>query len=529
MGTSYTPPAVGSAGLVISPYSAYLAYLVGLYLQIYGLTVYLGPDSPDYQLLAILALQSSDLAEALQAVWLSFNPQTAIGVSLDLLGKLIGTSRNAASYSTVILTITGTSGTVITSGIALDTSGNSWLLPSSVTIPGGGSINVTATAQNIGNITANPGTITIISSPTAGWTGVTNPGAAIAGEPIEPDSSYRARLLLSQAKPSLSLVAGTAAAIAAVPEVTRSQVYENPYDYTASFGLINTSGTGFTIVDGYPIDSSDVSQTITIEGVAYEIATVTNGTTGTLSTSAGTQTGAIFFIGGTVSSQALGPAHSITSIVENGTTANIAQAIYNNKNPGVLTNGTTTVSVVDPNNGSIAIPISFDVLTYVQIYVALNVHALNGFTTATQAAIATDVAAYLDTLGIGESVVWSELFAAALNARPNPDQPLFSIRGITSGYESAQTTGTTSNGSPDVTLTSGSGTANGQVVVGNGIPANTTISSGGGTTSIVLSANATASASGVSLTFFTVGTSDIPVQYNQAAAGEAAYIVVNLV
>ena len=40
---------------------------------------------------------------------------------------------------------------------------------------------------------------------------------------------------------------------------------------------------------------------------------------------------------------------------------------------------------------------------------------------------------YLNSLGIGESVVYSELFGAALTARPNPDQPLFSIRSITFG------------------------------------------------------------------------------------------------
>jgi hypothetical protein len=43
------------------------------------------------------------------------------------------------------------------------------------------------------------------------------------------------------------------------------------------------------------------------------------------------------------------------------------------------------------------------------------------------------VVAYLNSLEIGESVIFSELYGAALNARPNPDAPTFSIRSVASG------------------------------------------------------------------------------------------------
>jgi len=48
-------------------------------------------------------------------------------------------------------------------------------------------------------------------------------------------------------------------------------------------------------------------------------------------------------------------------------------------------------------------------------------------------AIQTDIVTYLNSLQIGENVVLSELYGAALNARSNPDQPTFSIRALTSG------------------------------------------------------------------------------------------------
>jgi hypothetical protein len=60
---------------------------------------------------------------------------------------------------------------------------------------------------------------------------------------------------------------------------------------------------------------------------------------------------------------------------------------------------------------------------------------------------------------------------------------------------------TQTQGSPDVTIASGANTQNGQVVSGVGIPAGAYVVSGGGTTSIVLSANATQTSSANILTF----------------------------
>jgi hypothetical protein len=72
----------------------------------------------------------------------------------------------------------------------------------------------------------------------------------------------------------------------------------------------------------------------------------------------------------------------------------------------------------------------------------MTVHGLAGFTTATLAAIRTAVVAYLNALSIGEPVVYSELYGAALMARSNPDVPIFSIRSVVSGL-AAGPSGTT--------------------------------------------------------------------------------------
>ena len=242
---SYVPPFVGPAGLQIPLEPEILSNLLTQFLAIYGQSNYVGPDTADYQDTSIRALQYSDANAAMQQVFVSLNPLYATGVALDNCGVLIGTARKQATSSTVSLTITGTPGAIINNGLVQDQVGNFWALPVSIQITGSGTVQTTATCQLLGIVTADPNTITTIATPTAGWTSVTNPVAVAvggvypntAGLPVEADSQYRARLLSSQAQPSLTTLAGTAAAIAAVPNVTRSQVYENPTNSTDVNGI----------------------------------------------------------------------------------------------------------------------------------------------------------------------------------------------------------------------------------------------------------------------------------------------------
>jgi hypothetical protein len=67
----------------------------------------------------------------------------------------------------------------------------------------------------------------------------------------------------------------------------------------------------------------------------------------------------------------------------------------------------------------------------------------------------------------------------------------------------------------------------GQAVTGAGVPAGTTVSGISGTT-VTLSQNATASGT-AALSFFSLGTGDIAVDYNQAAQGSAVNVVINIV
>lgn len=369
---SYVPPSVGPAGLTIPVYEDILDDNLAGYLAIFGANQYVGQDSAIYQLISVISLKIADVMEGLQYVYNQFGALTAVGAGQDRIYKLNGIARLPYTYSTASLTVVGTPGTVINNGAVQDSNGFTWLLPPVVTIPGGGTITVTVTCTTPGNVTAEPNAIDIIATPIGGWTSATNPAIAAPGDPIETDSQFRARQSISTAVPSKTMLAGTTADIAAIPGVTRLNVLEN-------------------------------------------------------------FTGAVDIFGN--------PPHSLTCVVEGGTEAAISQAIYNNRGIGPGTNGevngsptpqTVTVVVLDPITGY-PTPISYLTPTYVPIFVSMSVHGLAGFTSATLAAIQAAVVEYLNSLEIGESIVYSELYGAALNARSNPDMPTFSIRSVTSG------------------------------------------------------------------------------------------------
>ena len=151
--------------------------------------------------------------------------------------KINGIRRQAGSYSTADVTITGTAGTTITNGIVEDVAGQKWDLPASVVIPSSGQIVVTATAQDEGEITAQAGQISKIATPTRGWQTVTNAAAATVGAATETDSALRQRQAYSVALPSSTILEGTLGAVLSVEGVTKATIYENDTNTTDSNGI----------------------------------------------------------------------------------------------------------------------------------------------------------------------------------------------------------------------------------------------------------------------------------------------------
>lgn len=121
--------------------------------------------------------------------------------------------------------------------------------------------------------------------------------------------------------------------------------------------------------------------------------------------------------------------HSIAIVVDGGDDIDIANAIFLKKSPGVYTQGTTSVEIVD-SYGQANI-IRFYRLTPVGIEVVINVKKLTGYTDQTTTEIKSKIASFLNTLKIGVDVSISSLWGAALSAMPSLTNPSFSITGLT--------------------------------------------------------------------------------------------------
>ncbi|MDE1905306.1 MAG: baseplate J/gp47 family protein [Rhodospirillales bacterium] len=105
------------------------------------------------------------------------------------------------------------------------------------------------------------------------------------------------------------------------------------------------------------------------------------------------------------------PAHSIALVVNGGDQGLIAQTIAAKKTPGCYTQGTTSVSVTD----SIGIPhtIRFYRPTIQNIQVAISLHSLAGYTTVVAGEIQAAIAAYINSLAIGQNVMITRLYVPA--------------------------------------------------------------------------------------------------------------------
>lgn len=253
---------IDDTGYHYADYPTILLWLQDKYRGIYGADTYLESDSQDGQWIAVQAKALYDCAALGASVYNSFSPSTAQGVGLSRNVKINGLERIEATNSTADLLIVGTAGTVIgvtgAPGVAIDTLEQKWDIPVGTTIPGGGSITVTATAQESGDINAEAGTINRIFTPTRGWQTVNNVAAATPGIAVETDAKLRQRQTVSTANPSTTVLQGTEGAVANIAGVSKVRAYENDTGSVDANG-IPAHSISIVALGG---DATDIAETI---------------------------------------------------------------------------------------------------------------------------------------------------------------------------------------------------------------------------------------------------------------------------
>jgi uncharacterized phage protein gp47/JayE len=220
---------IDSTGISAPAFNDILLSLQASYRAIYGLDTLLDPDEQDMQWITIQAKAISDTNQSMIFVFNQFSPATSQGAGLSSVVKINGIERLIPTNSTAVVTIIGQAGRQIINGLVGDNENKQtqWALAALVVIPTSGSIDVSVTCLQPGAIIADPGTLTVILTPTVGWQTVSNAVASAPGAPVEIDAELRKRQSFSTQLPSQSVLGGMVGRIANLPGVTSIKAYEN--------------------------------------------------------------------------------------------------------------------------------------------------------------------------------------------------------------------------------------------------------------------------------------------------------------
>ena len=214
--------------------------------QIYGTDINVLPNSPDGQMVNIVAQAKLDMLEFIQQIYASFDPDQAVGVQLDQRCAINGIQRRQGTYTQVDVDVTS-SGVVTIAGLDTsttpftisDSSGNQYYLLYTYTFASAGTQSLTFRAADIGSINPTVDSLTTVVTVTLGIVSVTNPTEATTiGTPQESDYSLRIRRENSVALPSVGYWQGLYEALLAIRGVTSVIVKENSTSSPITYGSV---------------------------------------------------------------------------------------------------------------------------------------------------------------------------------------------------------------------------------------------------------------------------------------------------
>lgn len=256
---------IGSGGIFIQSLSEIIDDLTTSLQLIYGESINIDQNTPDGQLIGIIAKIDTDIQEQLVALYNSFDPDAAVGQALHKIIKLSGLTRNPATRSTVVLSMVLSKQVIFPSDFTVkDTVGQEWVIALAQTLEAG-THSVDFYAKEWGSISSSSGTITEEVTILDGVTSFSNPLTSTIGADEEDDVSLRLRRRRSVEKPSFSTIGGLIARLLDINGVIDAKVYENRTSvYDSALGI--NPHTIWCIVDGGL--NADIAEAIAKEKTA---------------------------------------------------------------------------------------------------------------------------------------------------------------------------------------------------------------------------------------------------------------------
>lgn len=265
------PNQITVAGLETKDRDELISELTTALLSIYGADANLDPDSPDGQWIAIIVQAALDNLDLAAQIYSSFDPDVAIGRSLDARAALNGVRRLGGTYTFTdieivtdrALSLAGLDGDLEEAdGVGYtvsDDAGNQFILAASQVVAAPGTYTFSFRAQNNGAVETIPNTITTPVTIVLGVVSVNNPATyTVLGLNEETDVALRIRRQKSVALSSQGYLAGLLAALLNINGVTSAFVYENNTGTTDGDGVPGHSI--WVIVEGG--DDEDVALAI---------------------------------------------------------------------------------------------------------------------------------------------------------------------------------------------------------------------------------------------------------------------------
>jgi uncharacterized phage protein gp47/JayE len=156
----------------------------------------LDPDQPLGQLIGIVAETYAELDEAVATIYNMLNPAAAEGNFLDNLAAISGTKRTVAQYAKVTAQATLNASTTLSAGAVASVANqpaNRWVLMADITNSGGSPAAISGVwrSETPGAFVANASTLTVIATPSIGWTAINNTDASTGGSDTETDTELR--------------------------------------------------------------------------------------------------------------------------------------------------------------------------------------------------------------------------------------------------------------------------------------------------------------------------------------------------
>lgn len=305
---------VTSAGLTIQNLNDIIASLEVGFRAIYGADINIDSNSPDGQMLNLIAQAKIDVLEVVKQVYNNFDPDQAQGVVLDQRVAINNIRRQGGTYTLQSINITVDRNLTLQGldadvndpdGVGYtvsDDAGNQFILTDTTDLTSG-TTSLTFRAKENGAVETTPNTITNPVTIILGVTAINNPtGALEVGKNQETDSQLRLRRQRSPANSSNGYLNGLQGFLFDLDGVTDCKVYENDTSITDSDGI---------------------------------------------------------------------PGHAIWAIIEGGADSEIADVIYTRKTAGCNMKGDTTYSITNPAGQIVAI--KFDRPNSAELYIKFNI------------------------------------------------------------------------------------------------------------------------------------------------------------